>query len=270
MEPKIDKSHKQILVSLIDPPTQADRESIDPIRIRELADSIKAQGLLQAIVVRPINGRYEIIAGHRRFLAVSTLGLTHVTCNVKLLSDEDAALAKAMENMQREDLTPIEEARAYKRLSDNFNMTYQQIADKSGKTAVVIKRRIALLTLHPDVIAAIHEKKVPVGVGEELNGIEDANTLKYYLDLAIENGVTREVIRLWVKEHKDNIRRSQNASIPFELLPNPMESRPVWLTCDCCAGPVEISESKIIRACPKCLDDMDKALKQAALTKERR
>lgn len=267
MEPKTDKNFKSILLALIDPPSQADRESIDPTRIRELADSIKAQGLLQAIVVRPLNGRYEIIAGHRRYLACSTLGLTHVTCNVKDLSDEDTALAKAMENMQREDLTPIEEARAYKRLSDNFNMTYQQIADKSGKTAVIIKRRIALLTLHPDVITAIHDKAIPVGVGEELNGIDDPNTLKYYLDLAIENGVTREVIRMWVKEYKDNIRRSATASIPFESIPNPMEQKPVWLTCDCCAGPVEISEQKLIRACPDCLHNIDQAIKQAALTK---
>lgn len=267
MEPKNDKNFKSVLLALIDPPSQADRESIDPSRIRELADSIKAQGLLQALVVRPVNGRFEIIAGHRRFLACSTLGLTHVTCNVKDLSDEDAALAKAMENLQREDLTPIEEAKAYKRLADNFKMTYQQIADKSGKTAVIIKRRIALLTLHPDVIAAIHEKKVPVGVGEELNGIDDPNTLKYYLDLAIENGVTREVIRLWVKEYKDNVRRAQNASVPFESIPNPMEPRPIWLTCDCCAGPVEISDAKLIRACPGCLHSIDQAIKQAALTK---
>lgn len=267
MEPKNDKNFKQILVALIDPPTQADRESINPERIRELADSIKAQGLLQALVVRPKSGRYEIIAGHRRFLAVSTLGLTHVTCNVKELSDEDAALAKAMENMQREDLTPIEEARAYKRLSDNFNMTYQQISEKSGKTAIVVKRRIALLTYHPDVIAAIHERKIPVSVGEELHGIDDVNTLKYYLDLAIENGVTKDVIRLWVKEYKDNVRRSQTASVPFESLPNPMDPKPVWLTCDCCNGPVEISESKLIRSCPGCIQNIDQALKQAALTK---
>jgi len=266
MEPKSDKNFKSILLAQIDPPSQADRESIDPTRIRELADSIKAQGLLQAIVVRPLNGRYEIIAGHRRYLACSTLGLTHVTCNVKDLSDEDAALAKAMENMQREDLTPIEEARAYKRLSSNFNMTYQQIADKSGKTAVIIKKRIALLTLHPDVIAAIHDRKIPVGVGEEIAFIDDPNTLKYYLDLAIENGVTRDVIRMWVKEYRDNVRRSQNASVPFESLPNPMMERPTYLPCDVCMGPAELSTLKLIRACPTCLQQIDQAIKQAALT----
>ena len=266
MEPKNDKQYKSILLALIDPPTQADRESIDPTRIRELADSIRTQGLLQALVVRPVNGRYEIIAGHRRYLAASTIGLTHVTCNMKDLSDEDAALAKAMENMQREDLTPIEEAKAYKRLSDNFKMTYQQIADKSGKTAVIIKRRIHLLTLHPDVIAAIHEKKIPVGVGEEIAYIDDPNTLKYYLDLAIENGVTREVIRLWVKEYTDNKRRSALASVPFESISNPMMERPTYLPCDCCMGPSEISKLKLIRACPECLRNIDQAIKQAALT----
>lgn len=266
MEPKNDNNFKSILLALIDPPSQADRESIDPERIRELADSIKVQGLLQAIVVRPLNGRYEIIAGHRRYLACSALGLTHVTCNVKDLSDEDAALAKAMENMQREDLTPIEEAKAYKRLADNFKMTYQQIAEKSGKTAVIIKKRIMLLTLHPDVVKAIHEKKIPVGVGEEINGIDDVNTLKYYLDLAIENGVTREVIRMWVKEYKDNVRRSQTASVPFESLPSPMMERPTYLACDVCLGAVELSSLKLIRACPECLENIDKAIKQASLT----
>ena len=119
----------------------------------------------------------------------------------------------------------------------------------------------------PNVITAIHEKTIPVGVGEELNNIDDPNTLKYYLDLAIENGVTREVIRLWVKEYKDNVRRSATASIPFESIQNPMLERPTYLPCDCCMGPGEISTLKLIRACPECLQEIDQAIKRAALTK---
>lgn len=267
MDPKPKDIYKSVLLALIDPPEDADRDSIDPTYIRELADSIKAQGLLQAPIIRPKGNRFEVIAGHRRYLAVSSLGWTHLTCKVKNATDEETGLARAMENIQRFDLTPIEEAKTYKKLVDKHGLTIQQISERSGKTAVVIKKRIMLLNLHPDVISAIHEKKIPVGVGEELNGIEEANTLKYYLDLAIENGVTRDVIRLWVKEYKDNVRRSQNAGVPFESIPNPMESKPVWLTCDCCAGPVEISEAKLIRACPDCLHNIDQAIKQASLTK---
>ena len=266
MESKQSDNYQNILLALIDPPTLADREGIDPEGIRELADSIKAQGLLQPLVIRPNGSRYEVTAGHRRYLAVSSLGFTHVTCNVKNLTDKESRLARAVENGQRENLTPIEEAKSFKRLADEFDMTYQQISELTGKTAVVIKKKIALLTLHPDVIKAIHERKIPVGVGEELNGIDDPNTLKYYLDLAIDNGVTRDVIRLWVKEYKDNVRRSQTASVPFESLPNPMIEKPIWLTCSCCNGPVEIADAKLIRACPDCLKNIDQAIKQAALT----
>ena len=266
MAQKSKDTYQSILLASIDPPDDVIRDSIDPQYIRELADSIRAQGLLQPPVVRPKGNRYEIIAGHRRFLAVTSLGLTHITCSVKNLSDQEAALARAMENIQRVDLSPVEEAKTYKKMSDMFKMTYQEIADKTGKTAIIIKRRIALLTLHPDVVAAIHEKKIPVGVGEELNGIDDQNTLKYYLDLAIENGVTRDIIRMWVKEYKDQVRRSSTASVPFESLPNPMQERPTYLPCDVCLGPAELSLLKLIRACPDCLQKIDQAIKQAALT----
>lgn len=252
MQTNITATYKSILLALLDPPGEIVRLSIDPAYIRELADSIRVQGLLQPLVVRPMNGRYEIIAGHCRFLAISSLGLTHVSCHVKEASDEETALARCMENLQRFDMSPIEEARAYQALHERFSLSYESIGQKTGKTPTLVKRRIDLLKLPQEVITAIHERKISYSVGDTLCQIPDLNTCKYYLELAIENGITNDVAKLWVKEWKDAQRRSASDDVPMASLANPTISKPIYLSCDACHGAVDLAIIKRIMMCPDC------------------
>src|SRR5215208_3302358 len=127
------------------------RQEFDPEKLQELADSIKStDGLLQPIVVRPIaNNRYEIVAGERRWRAAQLAKLTEVSCLVFEYSDEQALQAAIVENISRTDLNPIEEARAYQRLIDEFHYLHEEVAASVGKSRVAITNSLRLLKLDP-------------------------------------------------------------------------------------------------------------------------
>jgi ParB family transcriptional regulator, chromosome partitioning protein len=128
------------------------RREFDEASLEELAASIKAQGLMQPIVVRPRpQGGYELIAGERRWRASQLAGLTHVPAVVKDVSDEQASAMALIENIQREDLNPLEEAFALQRLKDEFELTQQQVADAIGKSRVAVTNLLRLLNLAPPV-----------------------------------------------------------------------------------------------------------------------
>src|SRR3990167_11095520 len=144
---------QQISVDLLIHGRHQPRQSFDPIKLQELADSIKStDGLLQPIVVRPDqNGKYEIIAGERRWRAVQLAGFTDVSCLVYPYSDEQALQAAIIENINRADLNPIEEAQAYQRLIDEFQYLHEEIAASIGKSRTVITNSLRLLKLEQRV-----------------------------------------------------------------------------------------------------------------------
>jgi ParB family transcriptional regulator, chromosome partitioning protein len=128
------------------------RREFDEASLEELAASIKAQGLMQPIVVRPRpQGGFELIAGERRWRASQLAGLTHIPAVVKDVSDEQASAMALIENIQREDLNPLEEAFALQRLKDEFELTQQQVADAIGKSRVAVTNLLRLLNLAPPV-----------------------------------------------------------------------------------------------------------------------
>lgn len=130
------------------------RKDMDPTALAELAQSIKAQGILQPLVVRPLHdgpSRYEIIAGERRWQAAKLAGLTEVPALIKEVGDEDTMALALIENMQREDLNAVEEAVAIARLVNECELTQQQVADLLGKPRSTIGNLLRILTLTPDV-----------------------------------------------------------------------------------------------------------------------
>jgi len=127
------------------------RKDIDPARLQELADSISAQGVVQPVVVRLMgNSRYEIIAGERRWRAAQIAGLHDLPVVVRDVTDQTALAIALIENIQREDLNPMEEAEALKRLLEEFEMTHQQVADAVGKSRATVSNLLRLNELHPD------------------------------------------------------------------------------------------------------------------------
>ena len=153
---KVDSRELQHLpLDLIQRGKYQPRRDMDPSALEELANSIKAQGVMQPIVVRPIGGgRFEIIAGERRWRASQQAGLDKIPAMVREVPDEAAIAMALIENIQREDLNPIEEAVALQRLQQEFELTQQQVADAVGKSRVTITNLLRLIAL-PEVIKTL-------------------------------------------------------------------------------------------------------------------
>lgn len=140
------------------------RNEISSTSLQDLVDSIRAQGIIQPIVVRKIaDDRYEIIAGERRWRAAQLAGLTEIPAIIKNVPDEAALAIALIENIQRENLNPIEEAVALQRLVDEFGLTHQQIADSVGKSRAMVTNLLRLLSLHPEVKLFVEQGKLEMG-----------------------------------------------------------------------------------------------------------
>lgn len=147
------------------------RVFFDEVALKELAQSIKEQGLIEPIVVRPDGRQYEIIAGERRWRAAQLAGLHEVPCLVNEYTDEQVMAVTLIENIQREDLNPIEEAQGYFRLSDEFYFSHDDIAKMVGKSRAHITNTLRLLSLDEQVKKAICDKKITMGHGKMLVGL---------------------------------------------------------------------------------------------------
>ena len=140
------------------------RVHFEPESLQELAESIKAQGVVQPIVVRPISaGRFELIAGERRWRASQLAGLHEIPAVVKDLSDQAAAAVSLIENIQRENLNPLEESRALQRLIDEFEMTHQQVAEAVSRSRTTVTNLLRLKDLNEDVKLLVDERKIDMG-----------------------------------------------------------------------------------------------------------
>lgn len=167
-------AESQIAVDLIQRGRYQPRRQFDEDKLRELADSISAQGVIQPIVVRPIgDGKYEIIAGERRWRASQLAGLDQVPAIVREVDDQAAMAMALIENIQRDDLNPLEEATALHRLLDEFGLTHQQVAQAVGKSRTTVTNLIRLLDLSPTVKAFVEQGDLEMGHARALLPLTD-------------------------------------------------------------------------------------------------
>jgi ParB family chromosome partitioning protein len=148
------------------------RQTIHHDGLEQLAESIRAQGILQPIVVRPKGDKFEIIAGERRWRAAKLASLATVPVLVRHVPDEAAMAMALIENIQREDLNPLEEAIALKRLADELQLTHLQVAEAVGKSRASITNTLRLLTLNPDVQTLLEQGQIEMGHARALLGLK--------------------------------------------------------------------------------------------------
>lgn len=177
------------------------RTRMDPGSLEELAASIKTQGVMQPILVRPIGGlfdakRYEIIAGERRWRAAQLAGLTSVPCLVREIPDEAALAMSLIENIQREDLNPLEEAAGIQRLIDEFEMTHQQAADAVGRSRPAASNLLRLLQLAPQVQELLMAGDIDMGHARALLPLDGAGQIGLANLIAARGLSVRETERL--------------------------------------------------------------------------
>jgi ParB family chromosome partitioning protein len=151
-------------IEALQPGRYQPRARMDPEALAELAGSIKAQGVMQPILVRPLEaGRYEILAGERRWRAARMAGLAEVPALIREVPDRSAAAIALIENLQREDLNPLEEATGVKRLIEEFGMTHVEAAEALGRSRVAVTNALRLLELAPPVQELLREGKLDMG-----------------------------------------------------------------------------------------------------------
>lgn len=156
----LEKVYKQIDIEKIKANENQPRAIFDDEKIAELATSIKENGLIQPLIVRKYNRNYQIIAGERRYRACKLAGLKTVPCIIKDIDDKQMDTYAIIENIQREDLTPIEEANAYKTLIDTYGMSQTELANKVGKKQSTIANKLRLLKLSDEVKDALKSKQI--------------------------------------------------------------------------------------------------------------
>ncbi|OQX37732.1 MAG: chromosome partitioning protein ParB [Oceanospirillales bacterium LUC14_002_19_P2] len=167
-----DKMLREIPVEFIQRGKYQPRRDMSPEALEELSNSIKAQGVMQPIVVRPVDeNRYEIIAGERRWRATQLAGLDRIPAVIREVSDESAIAMALIENIQREDLNPIEEGLALARLKDEFELTQQEVADAVGKSRVTVTNLLRLMTLQTDVMKMLEYGDIEMGHAKALLGL---------------------------------------------------------------------------------------------------
>jgi len=252
---------QEIKLDLIDEPGGVVRMEIDPEAVQDLAKNIAEIGLLQPLDIRPNGERFEVVFGHRRLKALQQLGYKKVPCIVGDRGDVGTALARASENIRRVDLSPIEEAAIYGDLHDNHGLSYDEIGKKMGKSGGVVRRRLDLLRMPPDVQKAVHRKQISITVAEELWSIGEEEGISYYLQFAVEHGVTKDVARGWAQDWKKARRGSNDAGGRGDSLASPMEVEPSYITCDFCHGPVELGKDTVLRGCPECVVKIKEAIR---------
>jgi ParB family transcriptional regulator, chromosome partitioning protein len=183
------------------------RREIHAQPLEELAASIKANGVIQAIVVRPLRAaaigaaKYEIVAGERRWQAAKLAGLAEIPVIVRELSDKQAVAVALIENIQREELTSAEEARALKRLTEEFSLTHSEVAESVGRSRAAVSNLIRLLDLPESVVDLIDAKKISMGHARALLGLDNDAERKRVGHLVADRGLS-------VRETENLVRKA--------------------------------------------------------------
>ncbi len=213
---------REILVDKIVPNKYQPRHEFTEEKIKELAESIKQNGLLQSITVRDIgNGFYELIAGERRLRAIKYLQHATTKAIVKELTEEQMATLALIENIQREELTPIEEAHAYQELLRINKLTQDELAKSLGKTQATVANKLRLLKLSKKVIEAINSKKITERHGRAMVKLDESAQEKILSQILSQNlnvSQTEEKIDTYLKIKKDVKPVSGNANYDAQKL----------------------------------------------------
>lgn len=177
-------------IKLIDRNPQQPRREFDTDKLNELADSIREHGVVQPIVVKPVGERYQIVAGERRWRAAQLAGLIKVPAVVRPFTEQEQMEIALIENLQREDLNPLEEAEAFRMLLDEFGMTQEELSRRLGKSRPQISNTLRLLQLPEGVREHVRAGRLSMGHAKVLLGVEDAKVQQELTEVVLIRGLS--------------------------------------------------------------------------------
>ncbi|MDO8695412.1 MAG: ParB/RepB/Spo0J family partition protein [Sheuella sp.] len=212
----VEQAPSVLLISKLQAGKYQPRTRMDEGALAELADSIRSQGIMQPILVRPIDaakGRYEIIAGERRFRAAQLAGLTEVPVLVREVTDQNAAAMALIENIQREDLNPLEEAHGVKRLLDEFGLTHEQAATAIGRSRSATSNLLRLLNLANPVQTMLLAGDIDMGHARALLSVDAATQIQFANLIIAKRLSVRDTEKMVAQADKEpNAKSGQKAS----------------------------------------------------------
>ena len=216
-------------ISKVEPNKKQPRKNFNEDALNELADSIKEHGIIEPLIVQDRKSFYEIIAGERRWRAANIAGLKEVPVIIKELTEQEIVEIALIENIQREDLNPIEEAEAYKRLIDDFHLKQDEVADKVSKSRTAITNTMRLLKLCPEVRQMVIDEMITEGHARALLGIENAEIQTELAQQAFDQKMSvREIeklVRNIGKEKKEKAKKNEQISIAYKEYENKLKEK---------------------------------------------
>lgn len=211
----LDSFPKQtVRVSSIEPNKSQPRRDFDEASIAALADSIREHGLIQPLLVRPYNGGYQLVAGERRWRACRMLGMDEVQVVIRELSDEETAQIALIENLQREDLNPIEVAMGYKDLMDRYSMTQENVAKTVGKSRSSVANMLRMLSLPDEVLDMIRGGQLSAGHAKALGSFEDSAVMLETAKKAATGQLTVRDVEKLASKKTEKEPKSEKPELP--------------------------------------------------------
>ena len=250
---------REIEISKIEEPKEALRSYFTKEALEELKESIAREGLLQPIIVRPYNDKYEIVAGHRRFIACKELGWEKIPCIVKELSDEETLITRIHENLKREELNIVDQIELIHTLREREGYTYKRIGEIFGKGETWARE---MHRLHwadqfiKDALAAGHIKKSHAYV---LMKHPDPERRYYFLKLCIENGASPTTLDIWIRDDLGVLESLKLAKSVQTLADLKKGTETIMFTCALCSGKAPGDSMYVVHLCPECYKALTEA-----------
>lgn len=240
-----DTAFRVISIDSIDDPARPLRSDLSPESVEDLVISIRQVGIIEPLVVKPKNGRWEVIAGHRRLVAAGIADLVEVPCYIVNVDDERAEFLKLHENLYRANIAPSDQAEHFHYLIQHFKLSIAKIAALIAKSEAYVIDRLNILNYPPELKEALDKGDIKFSVSREFYRLKDRDKLTEYLGYAIARGVSPAMAKRWID---DTLRQQQPQSqqtatdFPGDLNPQPIEQH---TTCVKCAQPVKLAEAVI-------------------------
>jgi len=256
--PKFKSEFKVISLDLIDDPLKPIRSDLSPESVADLVVSIRQVGIIEPLVVKPVHGRYEVIAGHRRLVAATICEMGQVPCYVVEADPQVSEMLKVHENLFRQEISPIDEAKFYDWLIQHYKLTPAKIGGMISKSYSYVLDRLEILEYPQELREALSQKKIKFSVAREFFKISDINIMRKFLYYAIRSGITPALATQWVADWK----RSQQA------VPAPTQTQAVgdnageeyitYVNCIYCREQLKLFDALPVHIHQTCLTEVTK------------
>lgn len=243
----------QLSLSLVDDPHTPMRSAMDEEKLDELIRSIKRHGLMQPITVRKIGERYEIIAGHRRYTAMRRMQKIFIDAIVEEATDAQADERRMAENLYREDINPVDEARYIRKMVEEHKVEPGQLAEMTGKSEAYLQARYELLDYPPYLIEAIEREQIGLTAAQWLAKIEDDRVRQEYVRFGILGGITATRARAWHDSWRAGHVPTVEGAIVIPDRTAAGEPIPIFDTCSICRTREDISRMSMHYAHDDCV-----------------